>query len=68
MWLRESFSFDSNCDEINDALKVVIEHFYKNCRSDDLLRYADKNKVLFILINYNAYNTPQIIDRITFCY
>ncbi|OWZ25455.1 hypothetical protein CCY16_00600 [Wolbachia endosymbiont of Wuchereria bancrofti] len=44
MWLWELFSFDSNCDEIDDALKVVIEHFYKNCRSDNLLRYADKIK------------------------
>lgn len=55
---------NSNCGETNDALKVIIEHFYKNCRSDDFLGYIDKNKVLFILINCDAKNTPKIINRI----
>ncbi|WP_246209842.1 hypothetical protein [Wolbachia endosymbiont of Atemnus politus] len=33
-----------NCDEINDALKVVIEYFHKKCRSDDFLRYIGESK------------------------
>ncbi|MDM8334907.1 hypothetical protein [Wolbachia pipientis] len=48
----------------DDALKVVIEHFYKNCHSDNFLGYIDKNKVLFILINCDAKNTPKVINRI----
>ncbi|MDG7053603.1 MAG: hypothetical protein LKM45_07110 [Wolbachia endosymbiont of Alcedoecus sp.] len=56
--------FDSNCEETNNALKVVIEHFHKNCRSDDFLGYIGENKVLFILFNCNTENTPKVIDRI----
>ncbi|WP_395462626.1 hypothetical protein [Wolbachia endosymbiont of Cantharis cryptica] len=55
---------NSNCSETSDALKVVIEHFYKNCRSDDFLGYIDENKVLFILINCDAKNTSKVINRI----
>lgn len=54
---------DSKC-EINSALKVVIEHFYKNCRSDDFLGHIDKNKVLFILFNCSIKDTPKVIKRI----
>ncbi|MGL9688419.1 MAG: hypothetical protein ACR5K6_01375 [Wolbachia sp.] len=49
--------FDSNCEEMNDALKIVIEHFHKNCRSDDFLGYIGENKVLFILFNCNTEDT-----------
>lgn len=56
--------FDSHFDKINDALKTVIEHFYKNCRSDDFLGYIDKNKVLFILFNCDAKNTPKVVNRV----
>jgi hypothetical protein len=54
---------NNNC-ETNNTLKTVIEHFYKNCRSDDFLGYISKNKVLFILINCNSNDTPKVIDRI----
>lgn len=50
--------------EINNALKVVIEHFYKNCRSDDFLGHIDKDKVLFILFNCSIQDTPKVIERI----
>ncbi|WCR58042.1 hypothetical protein [Wolbachia endosymbiont of Ctenocephalides felis wCfeJ] len=56
--------FDSHFDKINDALKTVIEHFHKNCRSDDFLGYINKNKMLFILINCDAKSTPKVINRI----
>ncbi|QOD37897.1 hypothetical protein [Candidatus Wolbachia massiliensis] len=56
--------FDSHCDKTGNALKVVIEHFYKNCRSDDFLGYINESKVLFILINCNAKNTPKVVNRI----
>jgi GGDEF domain-containing protein len=49
---------------MNDALKVVIEHFHKNCRSDGFLGYIGENKVLFILFNCNTEDTPKVIDRI----
>ena len=39
-------SFDSNFDKINDALKVVVEHFHKSCCSDGFLGCMDENKVL----------------------
>ncbi|WP_341808772.1 hypothetical protein [Wolbachia endosymbiont (group E) of Neria commutata] len=54
---------NSDC-ETNDALKVVIEHFYKNCRNDDFLGYINESKMLFILVNCNTNDTPKIINRI----
>ncbi|MGL9717644.1 MAG: hypothetical protein ACR5K9_02955 [Wolbachia sp.] len=53
-----------NCNEIDDALKVVVEHFHKNCRSDDFLGYIGENKLLFILFNCSAEDAPKVIDRI----
>ncbi|MBA8757983.1 MULTISPECIES: hypothetical protein [Wolbachia] len=55
---------NSSCSETNNALKVIIEHFYKNCRSDDFLGYIDENKVLFVLINCDVKSTSKIINRI----
>ncbi|MGL9733084.1 MAG: hypothetical protein ACR5KW_03665 [Wolbachia sp.] len=55
--------FDSNYEGTNNVLKVVIKHFYKNCCSDDFLRYIDKNKMLFILFNCNIKNIPRVINR-----
>jgi len=49
---------------MNNALKVIIEHFHKNHRCDDFLGYIDENKVLFILFNCNIEGTPKVIDRI----
>lgn len=54
----------NNCDKTNDVLTVVIEHFHKNCRSDDFLVHIDQNKMLFILINCDAKNTFKVINRI----
>ncbi|APR98137.1 PAS domain-containing protein [Wolbachia endosymbiont of Folsomia candida] len=51
-------------DDTHDALKIVIEHFHKNCRSDDFLGYINENKMLFILVNCNANDTRKIINRI----
>ncbi len=48
----------------NDPLNVIIEHFYKNCRSDDFLGFIDENKVLFILMNCGTKNTSKIVNRI----
>ncbi|WP_416647906.1 hypothetical protein [Wolbachia endosymbiont of Nasonia giraulti] len=56
--------FNNKFNEINDALSMITEHFYKNCRSDDFLGFIDENKVLFILINCDAKNTSKIISRI----
>ncbi len=56
--------FNSKLNETNDALNVIIEHFYKNCRSDDFLGYNDESKVLFILINCGTKNTSKIVNRI----
>ncbi|AGJ99419.1 hypothetical protein wNo_10480 [Wolbachia endosymbiont of Drosophila simulans wNo] len=55
---------NSSCNKENDALKIIIEHFYKNCRSDDFLGCIDENKVLFILMNCDANNTSKIVNRI----
>ncbi|KAL7635101.1 UNVERIFIED_CONTAM: hypothetical protein RMT77_014087 [Armadillidium vulgare] len=60
----EIIGLNSSCDEANDALKIIIEHFYQNCRSDDFLGCIDENKVLFILINCDAKNTSKIVNRI----
>ncbi|MGL9758956.1 MAG: hypothetical protein ACR5LA_09245 [Wolbachia sp.] len=57
-------ALNSSCSETNDALKVVIGHFYKSCRSDDFLGYIDENKMLFILINCDAKSTSKVINRI----
>lgn len=54
---------NSDC-ETNDALKIVIKHFYKNCRNDDFLGYINESKMLFILVNCNANDTPEVINRI----
>ncbi|WP_264374665.1 hypothetical protein [Wolbachia endosymbiont (group B) of Carcina quercana] len=56
--------FNSKLNETNNALSVIIEHFYKNCRSDDFLGCIDENKVLFILMNCDANNTSKIVNRI----
>lgn len=55
---------NSSCSKENDALKIIIEHFYKNCRSDDFLGCIDENKVLFILMNCGTKNTSKIVNRI----
>ncbi|WP_246485270.1 hypothetical protein [Wolbachia endosymbiont of Erebia cassioides] len=55
---------NSSCNKENDTLKIIIEHFYKNCRSDDFLGCIDENKVLFILMNCDANNTSKIVNRI----
>ncbi|WP_223158760.1 PAS domain-containing protein [Wolbachia endosymbiont of Pentalonia nigronervosa] len=39
-----------NIYETDSALKVTIEHFYRNCRSDDFIGYINDNKALFIII------------------
>ncbi|WP_264687677.1 hypothetical protein [Wolbachia endosymbiont (group B) of Erynnis tages] len=55
---------NSSCNKENDTLKIIIEHFYKNCRSDNFLGCIDENKVLFILMNCDANNTSKIVNRI----
>ncbi|OEY86589.1 hypothetical protein BIY23_03470 [Wolbachia pipientis] len=44
-----------------ETLKVIIEHFYKNCRADDLIGYTCENKILFILLDCD---THHVIERI----
>ncbi|MDN5248194.1 MAG: PAS domain-containing protein [Wolbachia endosymbiont of Tyrophagus putrescentiae] len=46
-------------------LEVVIEHFYKNCRSDDFIGYLNDNKVLFILINCQPDDAATVVKRMS---
>jgi len=50
-----------NVYETDSALKVTIEHFYRNCRSDDFIGYIDNNKALFIIV---ANDTSKLVNRI----
>jgi hypothetical protein len=50
-----------NIYETDSALKVTIEHFYRNCRSDDFIGYINDNKALFIII---ANDTSKLVNRI----
>lgn len=60
----KKFSESGIPNEIENTLKVTIEHFYKNSRSDDFIGYIDHNKLLFIIIGCSANNLPRVVGRI----
>lgn len=50
-----------NVSETENALKVTIEQFYRNCLSDNFIGYINDNKALFIII---ANDTSKLVTRI----